>query len=62
VAEESSAMTRKVPLDRLRELAKHRSITEPLGVSDEPIQLIDAEAEPDILIWPIPRSTSPLPN
>jgi hypothetical protein len=55
-------MTRKVPLDRLRELAKHRSITEPLGVSDEPIQLIDAEAEPDILIWPIPRSTSPLPN
>lgn len=48
-------MTKKVPLDRLRELAKHRSLREPFPVWEEPAQAIVVDPEPDILIWPIPR-------
>ena len=50
-------MTRKVPLDRLRELAKHRALREPLDMWAEPARPIVVEADADILIWPIPRPT-----
>ena len=54
-------MTKKVPLDRLRELAKHRSMRGPVAAPYETVEVLVA-SDPDILIWPLPRPDSFLPN